>query len=98
MSDDSVILLKDPAFLMILLAAFCKKNNGVISFTQEDLEDVSDTDALGLFRDLDDEDIFLLKTVNSEDYKDYVADTKSKPNKIAPTKYSLFDDEEEWEN
>ena len=98
MKDDKIVLLKDPAFLMILLASLCKKNDGVISFTQEDLENVSTDDALGLFRDPDDEDTFLLKTVKTDDYKEYLTETAFKSKKSTATKYSLYDDEEEWEN
>ena len=98
MKDDKIVLLKDPAFLMILLASFCKKNDGVISFTQDDLENVTDADALGLFRDPDDEDAFLLKTVKTDDYKEYLTETGFKSQESTATKYSLYDEEEEWEN
>lgn len=106
MDNDDVLLLQDPNFLMVLLAALIKKAGGSTSICLKDVEGITNDEALGLFRDLEDEETFVLKIVSREDYKDhlgtntYYSNTKAKKDagivKEQP-RYALYDDEE-WEN
>jgi hypothetical protein len=101
--ESETMLLKDPAFLMVLLAAILRKNGGSLRFTDDEISAVTTSDALGLYKDADDEDCFVLKLVDSDDYKKYVMDKKAKTTgrsaTIAP-KYAPYDgvDDDEWEN
>ena len=107
MDNDDVMLLQDPNFLMVLLATLIKKNGGSTVISVSDVESITNAEALGLFKDLDDPDKFILKIVNREDYKEELSDkqhysnTKAKQEvglaKASAPRYSLYDDEE-WEN
>lgn len=104
MRDDDVMLLQDPNFLMVLLAAIIKNNGGETKISLKDVEGITEAEALGLFRDEVDEDSFVLKIVNREDYKSYLNEGSSYSNKkakqdagLSSDRYSLYDDEE-WEN
>ena len=104
-SDQDVALLKDPAFLMVLLAALCKRSGGTLRFSEQDVASVTSTDALGLYQDPEDDTMFILKMVDPDDYKKYVSEkkikreTKSSP---LPRKYAPYDgvgeNDDEWEN
>jgi hypothetical protein len=94
-NDDDLLLLQDPQFLMVLIAAIVKKNGGSLQICVEDVEDITSADALGLFKDLDDPETFVLKIVNRNDYKDEIARQSTK--KTTSQRYALYDDEE-WEN
>ena len=106
MDNDDVLLLQDPNFLMVLLAALIKKAGGSTSICLKDVEGITNDEALGLFRDLEDEETFVLKIVSREDYKNhlgtntYYSNTEAKKDagivKEQP-RYALYDDEE-WEN
>ena len=72
MRDDDVMLLQDPNFLMVLLAAIIKKAGGSTSICLKDVEGITNDEALGLFRDLEDEETFVLKIVSREEYKDHL--------------------------
>tara|TARA_R100001015_G_C4571533_1_gene129520 strand:- start:332 stop:646 length:315 start_codon:yes stop_codon:yes gene_type:complete len=104
MKKDSVVLLQDPQFLMILLAAVVKKYGGDVSLSVDDVESLGATEALALFKNTEDPEGFILKIVNSEDYQD-VMDTssvkkstkKKQDNVMTPERYAAYDDEE-WEN
>ena len=106
MDNDDLLLLQDPNFLMVLIASIVKKEGGSLKICVKDVEKITNADALGLFKDLDDPDTFVLKIVNREDYKDeldgstYYSNTKAKK-EVGLTKeqprYALYDDEE-WEN
>ena len=104
MKDNSVVLLQDPQFLMILLAAVVKKYGGDVSLSVEDVGDLGATEALALFKNMEDPEGFVLRIVNSEDYQD-VMDTsgvkkntkKKQDNVMTPERYAAYDDEE-WEN
>lgn len=104
MKDNSVVLLQDPQFLMILLAAVVKKYGGDVSLSVEDVEDLGATEALALFKNMEDPEGFVLRIVNSDDYRD-VMDTssakkstkKKQDNVMTPERYAAYDDEE-WEN
>lgn len=106
MDNDDVLLLQDPNFLMVLIASIVKKEGGALKICVKDVEKITNADALGLFKDLDDPETFVLKIVNREDYKDeldgstYYSNTKAKK-EVGLTKeqprYALYDDEE-WEN
>tara|TARA_X000001388_G_C2150301_1_gene92140 strand:- start:222 stop:536 length:315 start_codon:yes stop_codon:yes gene_type:complete len=104
MDNDDVMLLQDPSFLMVLIAAIVKRNGGSLRISVNDVEDITNADALGLFKDVDDPDTFVLKVVNREDYKSYFNEGSSYSNKkakqdagLSRERYSLYDDEE-WEN
>ena len=106
--DNDTLLLKDPSFLMVLLAALCKKNGGSLRFSEEDVASVTSIDALGLYQDPENEDVFILKLVDPEDYKKYMADKKQsnykQPKKKRASSFSKLPayrndkDDEEWEN
>ena len=98
-NDDDLLLLQDPQFLMVLISAIVKKNGGSISINVRDVEDITSNDALGLFKDVDDPETFVLKIVKRSEYLDEIEHTESnKPQttKVKP-RYALYDDEE-WEN
>ena len=106
MDNDDLLLLQDPNFLMVLIASIVKKEGGALKICVKDVEKITNADALGLFKDLDDPETFVLKIVNREDYKHeldgstYYSNTKAKK-EVGLTKeqprYALYDDEE-WEN
>ena len=106
MDNDDLLLLQDPNFLMVLIASIVKKEGGALKICVKDVEKITNADDLGLFKDLDDPETFVLKIVNREDYKDeldgstYYSNTKAKK-EVGLTKeqprYALYDDEE-WEN
>ena len=106
MDNDDLLLLQDPNFLMVLIASIVKKEGGSLKICVKDVEKITNADALGLFKDLDDPETFVLKIVNREDYKNelagstYYSNTKAKK-EVGLTKeqprYALYDDEE-WEN
>ena len=106
MDNDDLLLLQDPNFLMVLIASIVKKEGGALKICVKDVEKITNADALGLFKDLDDPETFVLKIVNREDYKDeldgstHYSNTKAKK-EVGLTKeqprYALYDDEE-WEN
>ena len=62
-NDDDLLLLQDPQFLMVLISAIVKKSGGSISINVRDVEDITSADALGLFKDVDDPETFVLKIV-----------------------------------
>ena len=98
-NDDDLLLLQDPQFLMVLISAIVKKSGGSISINVRDVEDITSADALGLFKDVDDPDTFVLKIVKRSEYLDEIErteSTKSQTTKVKP-RYALYDDEE-WEN
>ncbi len=98
-NDDDLLLLQDPQFLMVLISAIVKKSGGSISINVRDVEDITSADALGLFKDVDDPETFVLKIVKRSEYLDEIKHTesrKSKTTKVKP-RYALYDDEE-WEN
>jgi hypothetical protein len=103
-NDNDVLLLKDPAFLMILLAALCKKHGGSLTFSEEDVASVTSADAMGLYQNPDDKDGFIIKIVSPEDYRQYMADAKEKKaekTSTIPRKYTVYndtDDNDDWEN
>jgi hypothetical protein len=107
MYDDDAVMLQDPNFLMVLLATLIKKNGGSTVISVGDVESIKNSEALGLFKDVDDPDKFVLKIVNREDYKkelsgkQYYSNTKAKQEagltKEPSTRYALYDDED-WEN
>ena len=82
MQDDDLMLLQDPQFLMVLVAAITKKYGGSITISVNDMEHITNDDALGLFKDVNQEDTFILKLVEAKNPK---------------PRYALYDDEE-WEN
>jgi|TARA_R100001082_G_scaffold61293_1_gene34169 hypothetical protein len=106
MDSNDVLLMQDPNFLMVLLAALIKKAGGSTKISVKDVEGLTNDEALGLFRDLDDEDSFVLKIVSRQEYKEHLGDrnyysnTKAKKEagiiKEQP-RYALYDDED-WEN
>ena len=106
MDNDDVMLLQDPNFLMVLLAAIIKKAGGSTTISVKDVEGLTNDEALGLFRDLEDKETFVLKIVSRQEYKDemgentYYSNTEAKKEagiiKEQP-RYALYDDEE-WEN
>tara|TARA_A100001515_G_scaffold107516_2_gene88384 strand:- start:2048 stop:2356 length:309 start_codon:yes stop_codon:yes gene_type:complete len=94
-------LLRDPSFLMVLLAAFCRKSGGSLQFTDTDLSLVRDTDALGLYKHATRDDAFILKLVDRSEYREYLRNEDEKKNKPSKnsSKYALYDDaDDEWEN
>tara|TARA_R100000664_G_C2728257_1_gene119550 strand:+ start:448 stop:750 length:303 start_codon:yes stop_codon:yes gene_type:complete len=98
-NDDDLLLLQDPQFLMVLVAAIVKKSGGSLSINVGEVEDITSDDALGLFKDADDPETFVLKIVKRSEYLDEIEHTesrKSKTTKVKP-RYALYDDEE-WEN
>ena len=98
-NDDDLLLLQGPQFLMVLISAIVKKSGGSISINVRDVEDITSADALGLFKDVDDPETFVLKIVKRSEYLDEIEHTesrKSKTTKVKP-RYALYDDEE-WEN
>ena len=106
--DNDTLLLKDPSFLMVLLAALCKKNGGSLKFSEEDVASVTSIDALGLYQDPENKDLFILKLVDPEDYKKYMEDKQQsnykQPKKTKTSSFSKLPayrddrDDEEWEN
>ena len=54
MDNDDVLLLQDPNFLMVLIASIVKKEGGALKICVKDVEKITNADALGLFKDLDD--------------------------------------------
>ena len=97
MDSMNIKLLKDPNFLMVMLATLVKKAGGEIRFSSEDIENVSTQDLMGIFKDTDSND-FILRILSREDYADYIeSDPTPKVTKTTPQRYALYDDEE-WEN
>jgi len=97
MDNMNVKLLKDPNFLMVMLATLVKKAGGEIRFSTEDIESVSMQDLMGIFKDTDSDD-FILRIVRREDYADYIEpEPAPKAAESTPQRYALYDDEE-WEN
>jgi len=97
MDNMNVKLLKDPNFLMVMLATLVKKAGGEIRFSTEDIESVSVQDLMGIFKDTDSDD-FILRILSREDYADYVEpEVTPKVTKATPQRYAPYDDEE-WEN
>ena len=102
MTNDDTLLLRDPHFLMVLLATITKKYGGAVTVTEDDMSSISTEDAIGLFKDENDDTAFILKIVNKNDYADELADdgyyrpTKKSKN-TTPQKYAQYDDED-WEN
>ena len=97
MKNDDLMLLQDPQFLMVLVAAITKKYGGSITISVDDMEHITNDDALGLFKDVNQEDTFILKLVNRADYKDEIARSSKTETKNPKPRYALYDDEE-WEN
>ena len=103
MNKPSGKMLKDPTFLMVLLAAVVKKNGGGIKFVEKDLEAVGPEDLMGIYHDKD-TDVFSLRVMNKEEYLATPGDTagiiEETPlkEKTTPPRYSQYDDEEDWEN
>ena len=97
MLDDDLMLLQDPQFLMVLVAAITKKYGGSITISVNDMEHITNDDALGLFKDVNQEGTFILKLVNRADYKDEIARSSKTEVKNPKPRYALYDDEE-WEN
>ena len=97
MLDDDLMLLQDPQFLMVLVAAITKKYGGSITISVDDMEHITNDDALGLFKDVNQEGTFILKLVNRADYKDEIARSSKTEVKNPKPRYALYDDEE-WEN
>jgi hypothetical protein len=104
MKKDSVVLLQDPQFLMILLAAVVKKYGGDVSLSVDDVENLGATEALALFKNMEDPEGFILRIVDSEDYQDVMDSSsftkqteKKQDNVMTPERYAAYDDEE-WEN
>ena len=104
MKDNSVVLLQDPQFLMILLAAVVKKYGGDVSLSVDDVENLGATEALALFKNMEDPEGFVLRIVNSEDYQDVMDSSsvkkstkKKQDNIMTPERFAAYDDEE-WEN
>ena len=97
MQDDDLMLLQDPQFFMVLVAAITKKYGGSITISVNDMEHITNDDALGLFKDVNQEDTFILKLVNRADYKDELARSSKTEAKNSKPRYALYDDEE-WEN
>ena len=104
MKNDNVVLLQGPQFLMVLLAAVVKKYGGDVSLSVDDVDNLGATEALALFKNMEDPEGFILRIVNSEDYQD-VADSssvkkstkKKQDNIMIPERFAAYDDEE-WEN
>ena len=104
MKNDNVVLLQDPQFLMVLLAAVVKKYGGDVSLSVDDVENLGATEALALFKNMEDPEGFVLRIVNSEDYQDVMDSSsvkkrkkKKQDNIMTPERVAAFDDEE-WEN
>ena len=104
MKNDNVVLLQDPQFLMVLLAAVVKKYGGDVSLSVDDVENLGATEALALFKNMEDPEGFILRIVNSEDYQDVMDSSsvkkstkKKQDNIMTPERFAAFDDEE-WEN
>ena len=102
--ENDILLLQDPQFLMVLIAAITKKLGGSVEVTMEDLENISADEALGLFKDADENDKFVLKLVDRSEYEseimsvaEYKNKKTTKPSKDLTTRYAAYDDEE-WEN
>ena len=102
--DDDILLLQDPQFLMVLVAAITKKLGGSVEVTMEDLENISADEALGLFKDADENDKFVLKLVDRNEYESEIASASEHKNKKTTksrkdlaARYAVYDDEE-WEN
>tara|TARA_R110000787_G_scaffold18041_1_gene55688 strand:+ start:537 stop:860 length:324 start_codon:yes stop_codon:yes gene_type:complete len=107
MNKPSGKMLKDPTFLMVLLAAVVKKNGGEIKFVEKDLEAVGPEDLMGIYHDKD-TDVFSLRVMNKEEYLATPGDTagiieetplkERKP--AAPRRYAQYDDDDDddWEN
>jgi len=103
MNKPSGKMLKDPTFLMVLLAAVVKKYGGEIKFVEKDLEAVNTDDLMGIYHDKD-TDVFSLRVMNKEEYLATTGDTagiiEETPLKkeTVPPRYAQHDDEEDWEN
>ncbi len=106
MDNDDVMLLQDPSFLMVLIAAIVKRSGGSLKISVNDVEGITNADALGLFKDINDPETFVLKIVNREEYKEHLGDSSYYSNTKAKKevglikeqpRYALYDDEE-WEN
>ena len=106
MQNDDVMLLQAPSFLMVLIAAIVKRSGGSLRSSVNDVEGITNADALGLFKDLDDPETFVLKIVKKEEYKQHLGDSSYYSNTEAKKeagrikeqpRYALYDDEE-WEN
>ena len=95
MDSMNIKLLKDPNFLMVMLATLVRKAGGEIRFSTEDIESVSTQDLMGIFKDTDSND-FILRILSREDYADYIEPDPA-PKKAPKERYALYDDEE-WEN
>ena len=103
MSKSSAGMLKDPSFLMVLLAAIVKKNGGEVKFIDKDLEAVGSDDLMGIYHDKD-TDVFSLRVMDKEQYlaeagtmEGVIEEEPLKKGKLAP-RYAQYDDEEDWEN
>jgi|3_EtaG_2_1085321.scaffolds.fasta_scaffold00687_28 hypothetical protein len=83
--------LKDPSFLMVLLATLAKKNGGSIEFTEEDLLKVDQSDLLGLFHVPEKEGTFAVKVLTPSEY----ATAQQTARQYAET---VPGDDEGWEN
>ncbi len=97
MQDDDLMLLQDPQFLMVLVAAITKKYGGSITISVDDIEDITNDDALGLFKDANQKDTFVLKLVDRADYENEITRSSKTEAKNTKPRYALYDDEE-WEN
>ena len=103
MSKSSAGMLKDPSFLMVLLAAIVKKSGGEVKFIDKDLEAVGSDDLMGIYHDKD-TDVFSLRVMDKEQYlaeagtmEGVIEEEPLKKGKSAP-RYAQYDDEEDWEN
>ena len=107
MNKPSGAMLKDPSFLMVLLAAIVKKSGGEIKFVDKDLEAVGSDDLMGIYHDKD-TDVFSLRVM---DRGQYLTETGTREGVIeeeplkkrkpaAPRRYAQYDEEEDddWEN
>ena len=102
MTNDDTLLLKDPQFLMVLLATIVKKYQGAITVTENDMASITTDDAIGLFKHAEDDSAFILKIVSRSDYADELGEDgyyrpADKSKKTAPQRYAQYDDED-WEN
>ena len=61
MTNDDTLLLKDPQFLMVLLATIVKKYQGAITVSESDMASITTDDAIGLFKHAEDDSAFILK-------------------------------------
>ena len=87
-----------------MVVAITKKLGGSVEVTMEDLENISADEALGLFKDADENDKFVLKLVDRNEYESEIASASERKNKKTTksgkdlaARYAVYDDEE-WEN